>query len=114
MSIIGYKRPTHRDVYKYVVPRYAHKWRFLGTLLRVDEAELEIIHSDCRNDSKECCRRLFSMWLEIFPDALWDHLLSAIDDLSYQGMILIGVSLRKHCTSYSNGTIVSSVFTKNY
>ena len=75
-------------MYKHVVCRYAPKWRFLGTLLRVDEADLDIIHSDCPNDSKECCRRLLSTWLEKFPDALWDQLLSAIDDLSYQGIIL--------------------------
>ena len=95
---IGYKRPTHRDLYKYVVPKYAHEWRFLGTLLKFDQAHLDIIYSDYRNDSKECCRRLLSTWLEKFPDALWDQLLSAIDDVAYQGMILIGVSLRKHCT----------------
>ena len=99
-------------MYKHVVLRYAHKWRFLGTLLKVDEAELDIIHCNCPNDSKECCRRLLSTWLETFPDALWDQLLSAIDDLSYQGIILIGVSLFKHCTNNLNGTIV--VFTKIY
>ena len=86
-------------MYKHVVRRYAHKWRFLGTLLKVDEAELDIIHYDCPKDSKECCRRLLSTWLEKFPNALWDHLLSAIDDVTYQGMMLIGVSLFKHCTN---------------
>ena len=95
---IGYKRPTHYDVYKYVVPRYAHKWRFLGKLLKFDEAELMMICSNCYNDSQECFMMLFSIWLREFPDASWDHLLSAIDDLVYQGMILIGVSLRKHHT----------------
>ena len=81
-----------------MVPKYAHEWRFLGTLLKFDQAHLDIIYSDYRNDSKECCRKLLSTWLEKFPDALWDQLLSAIDDVAYQGMILIGVSLRKHCT----------------
>ena len=95
-----------------MVLKYSYKWRFLGTLLKFDEAELDIIHSDCPNDSEECCMRLLSTWLEKFPDALWDHLLSAIDDLSYQGMILIGVSLYKHCTNNLNGTMV--VFTKIY
>ena len=94
-----------------MVPRYAHKWRFLGTLLEFDQAELDIIYSDHRNDSKECCITLLSAWLDKFPDASWGQLLSAIDDLVYQGMVLIGVSLRKHHASYLNGIIV--VFTAN-
>ena len=72
-----------------MVCRYAHKWRFLGTLLKFDQAKLDIIYSDYHNDSENCCMRLLSIWLEKFPDASWDQLLSAIDDLSYQGIYLM-------------------------
>ena len=78
---IGYKRPALRDVYKYVVPKYAHNWRYLGASLNFDHAEMEIIFSDFRNDSKECCRHLLTNWLEKNPDASWDQLFSVIDDL---------------------------------
>ena len=81
LSCIGWKRPALRDVYKYVVPEYAHNWRYLGASLHFDHAEMEIIFSDFRNDSKECCRYLLSRWLEKNPGAIWDWLLSAIDDL---------------------------------
>ena len=68
-------------MYKYVVPEYAHNWRYLGALLNFKHAEMENIFSDFRNDSKECCRHLLSTWLEKNPDASWNQLFSAIDDL---------------------------------
>ena len=78
---IGCKRPTLRDVYKYVVPEYAHNWRYLGALLHFTHAEMEIIFSDFRNDSQECCRNLLSRWLEKNPDASWNQLFLAFDNL---------------------------------
>ena len=73
-----------------MLPKYAHEWRFLGGLLNFDQTELNIIFSDFRNDSKECCGRLLSQWLDKTPDASWNQLLSAIDDLPenvHQGKI---------------------------
>ena len=64
-----------------MVPKFAHKWRYLGALLHFDQPELDIIFSDFRNDSEECCRRLFSRWLEKTVDASWHQLLLAIDDV---------------------------------
>ena len=84
--LIEYKRPTLRDVYKYVVPKYAHEWRFLGGLLHFEQAELDIIFSDFRNDSKECCRRLLFIWLDKYSDASWNQLVSAIDEI-YQSSL---------------------------
>ena len=77
----GCKRPTLRDVYKYVVPEYAHNWRYLGAQLDFKHTEMEIIFSDFRNDSQECCRNLLSRWLEKNPDASWDQLFLAIDNI---------------------------------
>lgn len=78
---IEYKRPKLRDVYKYVVPQYAHKWRYLGALLHFEQAELDIIFSNFRNDAEECCRNLLSRWLEKSSNATWHQLFLAIDDL---------------------------------
>ena len=66
---------------KYVVPEYAHKWQYLGSLLNFRQAELGIIFSNFRNDAEECCRDLLSRWLEKNPIASWDQLFSAIDNL---------------------------------
>ena len=81
LSFIEFKRPTLRDVYRYVIPQYAHRWRYLGALLHFEQPELDIIFSDFRNDSKECCRSLLSRWLEKNHDASWNQLFSAIDNL---------------------------------
>ena len=86
---IEYKRPTLRDVYKYVVPKYAHEWRFLGGLLHFDQAELDIIFTDFRNDSKECCRRLLSIWLDKSAHASWNQLISAIDEINQFSLICL-------------------------
>ena len=85
---IEHKRPTLRDVCKYVVPKYAHEWKYLGALLDFDQAELDIILTDSHHISKDCCRMLLSTWLERNSVASWDQLLLAIDNLAYQGMKL--------------------------
>ena len=78
---LEFKRPKLRHVYKYVVPEYAHRWRYLGALLGFKQSELELIFSNFRNDTEECCRSLLSRWLEKCKNTSWDHLLRAIDDL---------------------------------
>ena len=85
--IIESRRPTLRDVYRYVVPQYAHKWRLLGAELCFDQAELDIIFSNFRNDSEECCRNLLSRWLNKNSDATWDQLLISIDNLPQQCIV---------------------------
>ena len=63
------------------MPEYAHRWRYLGALLHFKQAELDIIFSNSRNDTEECCRSLLSRWLGKCENASWDHLLRAIDGL---------------------------------
>ena len=82
-------------MYRYVVPQYAHKWRYLGALLHFEQPELDIIYSNFRNDVEECCRSLLSRWLNKNHDASWNQLFSAIDNLIplsgtvYQGVLVI-------------------------
>ena len=82
---IEYKRPELRDVYRYVVPKYAHKWRYLGALLKFKQAELDIIFSNFRNDAEECCRSLLSRWLEKSPNATWDDF-PPLSEVTFQGV----------------------------
>ena len=90
---IEYKRPTLCDVYRYVVPQYAHKWRYLGALLHFEQPELEIICNNCHNDAEKCCGSLLSRWLEKNHDASWDQLLLAIDNLfPLSGTVYQGVN----------------------
>ena len=88
-----YKRPKHRDVYRYVVPKYAHKWIYLGTQLHFEQAELDIIFSNFPNDSERRCRDLLSRWLQKNADATWADLFSAIDSIpSLTGTTYEGVN----------------------
>ena len=78
---IGHKRPQNRDVYKYVVPDYAYKWRYLGAQLGFKQPILNSIFEDFRNDSNRCCKELLDQWLEKNANASWAQLLLAIDNL---------------------------------
>jgi len=86
-AITGFKRPELRDVYRYVIQKYAHKWRYLGAELHFDQAELEIIFSNSPNSVEECCRVLVTRWLDRDSNASWDHLLTAIDNLHHQSTV---------------------------
>ena len=88
---IGYKRPTSRDLQRYVIPEYAHRWKDLGALLDLDQSELDIVFKDTPTDSKTCCREMLSIWLQKNTDASWDKLLLAIDKLPSQQGIYIYV-----------------------
>ena len=79
--LLGHERPTKRDVNRYVVPKYAHRWRDIGMYLQFDHAELQIIQNNCLNNSEKCCKDLLIRWLERTTDATWDLLLSVIDNL---------------------------------
>ena len=81
LYILGHKRPQNRDVYKYVVPDYAYKWRYLGAQLGFKQPILNSIFEDFRNDSNRCCKELLDQWLEKNANASWDKLLLAIDNL---------------------------------
>ena len=85
--IIVSRRPTLREVYRYVVPQHAHKWKQLGAQLCFNQAELDIIFSNFHNDSEECCRNLMSRWLNKNSEATWYQLLTAIDNLPQQFLV---------------------------
>ena len=78
-----------RDLQRYAIPEYAHRWKCLGAQLHLDQSELNVIFSETPTDSKVCCRKMLHKWLEKDTDASWDKLFLAIDKLaSYQGTVL--------------------------
>ena len=105
MHTIENERPTLRDVCRHVVPNYAHKWRYLGAQLELNQAELEIIFSNFRNDAEKCCIDLMSRWLNKNPNATWDQLLMAIDNLPTVSEF--------PCTSEIQGTYATYVCIRN-
>ena len=82
---LGRDRPELRDLVNHVVPSVANHWYDLGLQLLDPkyENELDIIEGD-KNDTKTCCRKMFSKWLKTDELASWDKVIEAL--------ILIGLN----------------------
>ena len=46
----------------------------------IEQGHLKIIKADHPGDTSSCCKDLWKKWLELYPDATWDKLFTAIDD----------------------------------
>ena len=79
--LLGYKRPTNRDINRYVVPNYTYRWQDIGVNLQFNYATLQTICADCLNKSEKCCKDLFVRWLQSTANATWDLLFKALDNL---------------------------------
>ena len=69
-----------------MVPKWASKWRQLGTQLNIDQHLMDIIEHDNLNDCKRCCSKMFSEWLNSKPNTSWEDIITAVDNLSANGM----------------------------
>ena len=96
--------PEVSELHRYVVPKYAARWRDLGQLLELPEHYLNAIAQDnlyhplC---NERCCKSVLKKWMEITPDATWNSLQMAIDflsDSSYYGMCVTSEVYNYVCT----------------
>ena len=83
---LGRQKPEIKDIQNNIVPKCAHKWRELGTKLNVDQHQLDIVEKDHPNDSKGCCARMFSIWLDSNPAACWEDIDTAVNEVLAAGM----------------------------
>ena len=70
-------KPKWKDLYKYVIPRYATKWKRIGAILGLSTGELEIIENDCRDKAESCCRVMFEKWFDKDHTPTWGKLFEA-------------------------------------
>ena len=71
-----------------MVPKWASKWRQLGTQLNIDQHLMDIIECDNPNDCKSCCLEMFRKWLEVSPGASWEDIVTAGSYLLSVGMLI--------------------------
>ena len=57
------------------------KWYSLGLELLDSNSALKVIKADHHNDVNTCCRVMFEKWLQSTPNASWNHLLTALDNI---------------------------------
>lgn len=97
MYYIEDKHPKLHDLVKYVANNfnYAQKWRDLGIRLHLHPVQLDDIQNNSHGrTSSQYCTSMFQKWLEMTPNASWDQVISAINELTpisemaYTGMNL--------------------------
>ena len=69
-----------------MVPKWASKWRQLGTQLNIDQHLMDNIEHDHPNDCEGCCSKMFLEWLGINFTPSWEDIITAVDSLSSDGM----------------------------
>ena len=57
------------------------RWRDLGLELVDSNKVLKVIETDHPNDVDTCCRVMFEKWLEKTPDASWNQLITALNNI---------------------------------
>ena len=84
-DLIGNKKLEISELHRSIVPKYAARWKDLGIQLKIPEYHLDAIAADNKNSqsfSRECCKAVLKKWMEITPDATWNMLQKAINDLT--------------------------------
>ena len=67
----------------FLIEKIANKWRDLGRLLLIEEAQLEGISGQYQNNINECCRAVLTKWQENPPpaySATWGGLIELLED----------------------------------
>lgn len=70
-------RPQWKDLYIYVIPQHATKWRKVGAILGLPTGVLDIIANDCNDKAESCCHAMFEKWLDTDHTASWRKLFDA-------------------------------------
>ena len=57
------------------------RWRDLGLELVDSNKMLKVIEADHPNDISTCCRVMFENWLDKSPNASWNQLVTALNNI---------------------------------
>ena len=72
-------KPKLSDLFDYFTPRYALKWKVIGTLLDVASEKLDLIEHDNFYQAESCCNEMLKWWLGVDPTAAWGKLFTVIE-----------------------------------
>ena len=68
-----------RDLQNLVTPKYAAKWKVIGTSLGLSQGSLDIIDHDYYHRAEDCCNAVWECWLDEDINPSWNKVLSAIN-----------------------------------
>ena len=93
-------KPKLPDLCEYFIPRYALKWKVIGTLLDVASEKLDIIEHDNHDKAEPCCNAMLKWWLQVDPTPSWGKLFTAIESpavsSSQEGLLLVYIQSNEH------------------
>ena len=70
--------PSLKELYEYMIPDHAVKWRTVGEMLGLPTGELDIIENDNHYKAVPCCQAMLRKWLDIYPNATMRKLCDAV------------------------------------
>ena len=72
------QKPLRVDLYNHIIPRFAARWRVIGSLLGIRKGDLDTIEHDHRK-ARPCCYAVLDEWLDVDPTASWKKMIEVID-----------------------------------
>ena len=72
-------KPQLKHLYHHITPRYAVKWKEIGTLLGLASERLDIIEHDNHDKAEPCCNEMLKWWLCVDLTASWEKLFTVIE-----------------------------------
>ena len=82
----------------------ANHWDELGIQLINSYRITDHIRAEHRNDVDTCCRVMFEKWLERTPDANWDQLIAALNEIGVKIVAAVISRQMKSGSEYSVAT----------
>ena len=80
--LIESKKPTTKDLNRYVARKFASDWEDIGIELGLDLDVLKIIARDNPQRSEACLRETLDKWLKLNTDATWEILEVALTNVN--------------------------------
>lgn len=93
VTYVGNDRPTQRllqNVMTADLTGFSTKWYELGIQLLEESTSVNIlseIEHDYPNNASRCCTKMFEKWLSQQPNASWDQILTALNNIGMNSAV---------------------------
>ena len=84
----GTDKPTMKFFNQYIRTRVAPHWYDFGVQILGDEFvhKLDVIKANHPNDVEGCCKEMFNYWIQVDPDASWNKLTDALEQIEHYAL----------------------------
>ena len=79
-------KPTMKQLLQQLYNTVADKWRAIGILLEIPEAQLMTIDEKYRGDPQKCLMAMLSNWLATSSSPTWQELAESVEFVGYRNV----------------------------